>query len=444
MKETTTSNRREFLVRGAGTAGRGSGGDLDGSAHGRRRRETGNHPPGPDRLRRKGERACGVRSSNDDSAVSIGWLCDVNPGQIEAVGPWDRGDFQSTPPQRTSRYEDVLADKNVDAVIIATPHHWHAPIGVAALAAGKDAYIEKPISHVYNEGPQIIAAAKKYGRVVQQGTQMRSSPVTLQAEKLLREGIIGEVKVARAWTAELRHLIPPVADSAVPAGVDWDRWLGPAPKRPFNRQRFSADVAILSRLRQRRDRRRRHSRHRHGAVGTRRSGESGQGNRPRQPHDAQGPVRRFSRQHERDLRVPGRPAAGLRELPVHRIWHARVRQRQCLLRYRRIHGVFPPRCVHGLSRQKGRKRSDRDKRVPQQYRASTNTWTTSSRPCERDRRRGRRRKSPITRVRWSTWEKLPSARAASSNSIPQSQQFVDCDEANKLLTKSYRCAVPVP
>ena len=132
----------------------------------------------------------------------------------------------------------MLADKNIDAVIIATPHHWHSPIGVAALTAGKDAYIEKPISHVYEEGKKIVAAAKKYGRIVQQGTQMRSSPVTRQAEKLLAEGIIGEVKVARAWTAELRHLIPPVPDSSVPAGVDWDRWLGPVPDRPFNRQRF--------------------------------------------------------------------------------------------------------------------------------------------------------------------------------------------------------------
>ena len=172
------------------------------------------------------------------SVVTFGWLCDVHPGRIAAAAQ-EMGGFQSTPPQRTSRYEDVMADKNIDAVIITTPHHWHALIGMAALMSGKDAYIEKPMSHVYSEGPQIIATAKNYGRVVQHGTQMRSSPVTLQAEKLLREGIIGEVKVSRAWTAELRQLIPPVADSATPADLDWDRWLGPAPKRPFNPQRFA-------------------------------------------------------------------------------------------------------------------------------------------------------------------------------------------------------------
>ena len=171
------------------------------------------------------------------SAVRFAWLCDVNPGKTEAAAKRLDG-FQDVPPQRTSRYEDVLADASVDAVIIATPHHWHAPIGVAALAAGKDTYIEKPISHVYDEGPKVAAAAEKYGRIVQHGTQMRSSPVTRQAEELLRSGMIGEVKVARAWTAELRRLIRPVPDSAVPEGVDYDRWLGPAPLRPFNRQRF--------------------------------------------------------------------------------------------------------------------------------------------------------------------------------------------------------------
>ncbi len=97
-------------------------------------------------------------------------MCDVDPRQIDKIA----GNFGfAVAAERTSRYEDVIADKNVDACIIATPHHWHAPIAVAAMQAGKDVYIEKPISHVYNEGPLVIAAAKKYGRVVQQGSQMR-------------------------------------------------------------------------------------------------------------------------------------------------------------------------------------------------------------------------------------------------------------------------------
>ncbi len=170
-------------------------------------------------------------------AVSIAWLCDVDPAQIERMARV-MGRHQSAPAKRTSRFEEVIEDKNVDAVIIATPHHWHAPIAIAAMENGKDTYIEKPISHVFDEGPMIIAAAQKYDRVVQQGSQMRSSPVTEQAGQLLAEGIIGEVKVARAWTAEMRSVVKPVPDSTPPAGVDYDRWLGPAPKHAFNKYRF--------------------------------------------------------------------------------------------------------------------------------------------------------------------------------------------------------------
>jgi predicted dehydrogenase len=171
------------------------------------------------------------------AAVSIAWLCDVDPGQIDKMAQVMTG-FQSAPPKRTSRYEEVVRDKDIEAVIIATPHHWHAPIALLAMQEGKDVYIEKPISHVYDEGPRIIAAAKKYDRVVQQGSQMRSSPVTEKAARLLADGILGEIKVARAWTAELRGQVPPVPDSDPPSGVDYDRWLGPAPKRPFNPHRF--------------------------------------------------------------------------------------------------------------------------------------------------------------------------------------------------------------
>jgi predicted dehydrogenase len=171
-------------------------------------------------------------------AVSIAWLCDVDPAQIDRMDKLVTRDFQAAPPKRTARYETIIEDKDVDAVIIATPHHWHAPIALAAMAAGKDCYIEKPISHVFNEGPLIIAAAKKFGRVVQQGSQMRNSPVTAKAEQLLRDGIIGEVRVARAWTAETRTVEPPRPDGEPPQGVDYDRWLGPAPKRPFNPHRW--------------------------------------------------------------------------------------------------------------------------------------------------------------------------------------------------------------
>ncbi|WZP00235.1 Gfo/Idh/MocA family oxidoreductase [Isosphaeraceae bacterium EP7] len=177
-------------------------------------------------------------------AVAIAWLCDVDPAQIDKAARLIDG-FQSAPPKRTSRFEDVLDDKDVDACVIATPHHWHAPIALLAMKQGKDLYIEKPISHVYDEGPKIIAAATKYGRVVQQGSQMRSSPVTEKAGRLLKDGIIGEVKIARAWTAEPRSVLKPVSDGIPPVGVDYDRWLGPAPKQAFNPHRFHGTWRIF-------------------------------------------------------------------------------------------------------------------------------------------------------------------------------------------------------
>jgi predicted dehydrogenase len=172
-------------------------------------------------------------------AVSIAWLCDVDPRQIDKLSE-GLSALQPAAPKRTGRYEDVLQDADVDACIIATPHHWHAPIALAAMQQGKDVYIEKPISHVFREGSLIVAAAEKYGRVVQQGSQMRSSPVTAKAEQLLRDGILGEIKVARAWTAEVRSPAAPLPDGEPPAEVDYDRWLGPAPERPFNPHRFHA------------------------------------------------------------------------------------------------------------------------------------------------------------------------------------------------------------
>lgn len=175
---------------------------------------------------------------NRREAVSLAWLCDVDPAQIAQMDARVTREFQAAPPKRTHLFEDVIEDRDVDAVIIATPHHWHAPMALRAMQAGKDVYIEKPISHAFNEGPLIVAAAQKYGRVVQQGSQMRSSPVTEKAGQLLRQGIIGEVKVARAWTAETRKVAKPLPDGTPPAGVDYDRWLGPAPERPFNPHRF--------------------------------------------------------------------------------------------------------------------------------------------------------------------------------------------------------------
>ena len=173
--------------------------------------------------------------SQNGMRARVSWLCDLDASQIERIKGRLKGPAS---PQETDRFERVLDDKNVDAVVIATPHHWHVPVALRAMQAGKDVYVEKPISHVFNEGLLMMAAAKKHGRIVQHGTQMRNSPVTKKAEKLLKDGIIGEIRVARAWTAEPRTVTRPVPDTQSPQGVDYDRWLGPAPKRRFNKYRF--------------------------------------------------------------------------------------------------------------------------------------------------------------------------------------------------------------
>lgn len=141
-------------------------------------------------------------------------------------------------PAQVADFRRVLDDTDVDVVFIATPHHWHGPIAIPAVIAGKDVYVEKPASHVFREGRLLVDAAKKYGRIVQHGTQMRSSEVTAKAGEILRSGLIGQVKTSKAWNVQRHSHRQSVADSEAPRGVDYDVWLGPAPKRPFNSNRF--------------------------------------------------------------------------------------------------------------------------------------------------------------------------------------------------------------
>ena len=164
-------------------------------------------------------------------------LCDVDDAVL-ARGVRRVEEATGKTPQTTRDYRTIIDDKSIDAVIIATPHHWHCPIAVPALLAGKDVYIEKPASHVFHEGRLLADAALKKGRIVQHGTQMRSSRVTAEAAEVLKSGILGDIYITKAWNVQDRGFARPVPDSDPPAGVDYDRWLGPAKKRPFNRNRF--------------------------------------------------------------------------------------------------------------------------------------------------------------------------------------------------------------
>ena len=171
--------------------------------------------------------------------VRIVSICDVDQANAERAGQTVNKSRGSTP-TLIEDFRRVLEDKSVDAVVVATPHHWHAPIAVRAMQAGKDVYIEKPASHVFREGRLLIEAAKKYGRIVQHGTQMRSSEVTKKADELLKQGILGEVKMSKAWNCQLHTHTQQVDDAPIPPGVNYDMWVGPAPyDGTFNPNRYN-------------------------------------------------------------------------------------------------------------------------------------------------------------------------------------------------------------
>ncbi len=141
-------------------------------------------------------------------------------------------------PKVTRDYRTILDDPSVDGLVVATPDHWHALATVTACQAGKHVYVEKPISHNIVEGRLMVKAARRYNRVVQAGTQRRSSPNIAELTQFIQSGKIGPVHFARAWITSRRENIGHATDEPVPAGVDYDRWLGPAPSRPFNRNHF--------------------------------------------------------------------------------------------------------------------------------------------------------------------------------------------------------------
>jgi predicted dehydrogenase len=137
-------------------------------------------------------------------------------------------------------FRKLLDLKEIDAVHIATPDHWHAIPTVLACEAGKDVYVEKPLAHNIKEGRAMVTAARKHNRIVQTGTQHRSAPHYREVERIIQSGELGEVRFVRVWNYSnmTPNGIGRTPDSPVPEGLDWDFYLGPAPKVPFNRSRF--------------------------------------------------------------------------------------------------------------------------------------------------------------------------------------------------------------
>jgi predicted dehydrogenase len=169
--------------------------------------------------------------------AAIAAVCDVDENVMgERVRTMET---MSLPKPKT--YVDIrklLEDKDIDAISIATPNHWHSLMALWGCQAGKDVYVEKPCSHNWWEGRQLVHAANKYNRIVQHGTNSRSGEAVREGIQKMRDGLIGEVYLSRGLCYKWRNTIGRAKEESVPSGVHYDLWTGPAPLKPFTRNRF--------------------------------------------------------------------------------------------------------------------------------------------------------------------------------------------------------------
>ena len=170
----------------------------------------------------------------DSQVVAI---CDVDESRGQALCA-QIGQLSGRRPEYVVDYRTLLDRKDVDALAVATPDHWHAPVTINACLAGKDVYVEKPCSHNVHEGRMAVTAARKHKRIVQHGTNLRAAPHYKRAWKLIADGELGKVMMVKAINNQRRGRMAHRKDEPVPKGVNYDIWVGPAPMKPFNRNRF--------------------------------------------------------------------------------------------------------------------------------------------------------------------------------------------------------------
>lgn len=171
-------------------------------------------------------------AARDD--VLITQVCDLLESRLNRSASAIAGKQNGKMPKKLTRVEDLLAAKDLDAVIIATPDHWHTPLSIMACQAGKDVYVEKPHSHNMFEGRVLVEAARKYKRIVQVGTQNRSGPYNLAALEYIRSGAIGDIHLAKIFNLKAGGPYRLGASREQPVGLDWKRWLGPASERDYH------------------------------------------------------------------------------------------------------------------------------------------------------------------------------------------------------------------
>ena len=178
-----------------------------------------------------------IRAFAANRFVEVVGLADIDPSHL-AKGIDDAEKIQGFKPKQFSDFRRLLDDPSIDALVIGTPDHWHAIPTILACQAGKDVYVEKPDGHDIVEGMRMVAAMRKHKRIVQMGSQHRSNERLQSAIEFVKSGRLGRCVAAKAWESSKQGSIGFPADSQPPAGVDYEMWMGPAPKRPFNVNRF--------------------------------------------------------------------------------------------------------------------------------------------------------------------------------------------------------------
>lgn len=178
-----------------------------------------------------------LRAAAQSAGMQVGAVVDIDQAVAEKAVAYTK-QFQPEGVKEYRDLRDMLGDESIDVVTVATTNHWHALSTIWAVQAGKDVYCEKPASHNIWEGRKMVEAARKYKRIVQIGHQSRSLPFKIEAIQRLREGVIGELYMAKGLCFKRRKSIGSTTTSPVPPGVDYDIWLGPAQPREFKRNRF--------------------------------------------------------------------------------------------------------------------------------------------------------------------------------------------------------------